>query len=173
MPKKINPITDQELLSLCNEYFHYNEGYLFWKKIRRYSNRILGNEAGNVCPVNKYYNISTFRKTYKSHRIIFLMHHKYLPASIDHINGDKTDNRIENLRACTQQENCRNRGASAINKAGYKGVYPVRDKWRASIRDDQTQLHLGYFICKHEAAKAYNEAALKYHGEFAHLNIIP
>lgn len=93
---------------------------------------------------------------------------------VDHINGDKSDNRKENLRIATSQQNSMNIGLRTNNKSGYKGVrYEARrGKWKAEIKKDYRNIFLGYFDNKHDAARAYNEGAKKYHGEFASLNII-
>lgn len=108
---------------------------------------------------------------------IILMHRLIMDAPkgkrVDHINMNGIDNRRINLRICSHRENLLNRGKQRNNTTGYKGVsYCSRiDKWRASIRDDNARdLHLGYFKTPEEAALAYNISALKYHGEFAHLN---
>lgn len=94
--------------------------------------------------------------------------------SIDHINGDKSDNRKSNLRICTNSENLRNRGSQSNNTSGYKGVSWSKElkKWRTQICINKKHIHVGLFKDKIEAAKAYNEAAIKYHGEFAKLNEI-
>ncbi len=95
----------------------------------------------------------------------------------DHKNGNGLDNRRGNLRTCTHAENMRNSGIPANNTSGYKGVYycngtPRRKPWRADIYKDDRKYSLGYFETSIEAARAYNEAALKYHGDFARLNEI-
>lgn len=92
--------------------------------------------------------------------------------SVDHINGNKLDNRRCNLRACTQSENKRNRGKSKNNTSGYKGVhfYSPKKPWTVSIRVNNKQIFLGNFADPVDAAKAYDRAAIKYHGEFAKLN---
>jgi hypothetical protein len=93
---------------------------------------------------------------------------------VDHINGDKSDNRKANLRIATNSQNLMNRGRNRNNTSGYKGVRyeKRRDKWAAEIKKDYKSKFLGYFDCKHEAARAYNRAALELHGEFAKLNEI-
>lgn len=93
----------------------------------------------------------------------------------DHVNGNRLDNRRENLRICSKFDNMRNRGKQANNTAGYKGVfYSIRARrWRAQIRVKGKSIHLGLFDETVDAAKAYNIAALAYFGEFAHLNEIP
>ena len=90
---------------------------------------------------------------------------------IDHINGDTTDNRKSNLRHCTHVENIRNSKSSGGSSI-YKGVSKVsRHKpWRARLMLDRKEIHLGLFKTEKEAAKAYNEGAIKHFGKFALLN---
>jgi len=93
---------------------------------------------------------------------------------IDHINTDETDNRKHNLRICTHAENQRNKIKYIKSTSIYKGVSwnKNRKKWCASVTLNRKQFHMGFHDCEIEAAKTYNEAALKYHGEFANLNDI-
>lgn len=90
----------------------------------------------------------------------------------DHINGNKLDNRRKNLRHCTYAQNNKNAAIRKDNKTGYKGVYWEKgmSKYRCVIQNDGKRITLGYFDCKHEAAKTYNEKAKELHGEFARLN---
>ncbi len=90
---------------------------------------------------------------------------------IDHINGNKLDNRRSNLRVCTPAENNWNQKKCCTNTSGYKGVALMHGKyWRAYITIKDRQKHLGIFKTKETAAKAYDEAAKLYRGEFAKLN---
>lgn len=92
----------------------------------------------------------------------------------DHINGDMLDNRRCNLRICTNQQNAANsKKYSIITSSKYKGVAwdEVNTKWRAQIYVKKS-IYLGRFSSEIEAAKAYNDAAIKYHDEFARLNIL-
>lgn len=92
---------------------------------------------------------------------------------VDHINGDKLDNRLSNLRLCDHKQNGKNLSISTRNSSGYKGVSKGSvNRWKARIRVDGRLISLGHFKTKEEAARAYNEAALRYHGRFAKLNII-
>jgi len=90
----------------------------------------------------------------------------------DHIDQNPLNNRKLNLRVCTHQQNCFNQGLSSQNTSGFKGV--SRDnlckKWKAQIRINNELKYLGNFEKKVDAAIAYNVAATKYCGEFAHLN---
>jgi hypothetical protein len=93
---------------------------------------------------------------------------------VDHINGNGLDNRRENLRVCTNSENLRNRSKQKNNSSGFKGVswHKASQKYSAQIKgiNINGKKHLGLYVCPIQAAKAYNEAAIKYHGEFAQLN---
>ena len=88
-----------------------------------------------------------------------------LGMDTDHINRNRLDNRQENLRVCTHSQNM----ANSCNKTGIKGVYFEKrtGNWYAKIKGN---IHLGTFISKLEAGRAYNEGAKKYFGEFALLN---
>jgi len=94
---------------------------------------------------------------------------------VDHINGDRLDNRSSNLRFATRQQNSGNRGANSRNKSGYKGVNlhdPDRMVWKAQIMDNGKKRSIGYFATAAEAALAYNAEAVKVFGEFAFLNTV-
>lgn len=106
---------------------------------------------------NKKYRI-------KAHRLIFYKEYGYLPRIIDHINGNKDDNRIENLRECTFSENCYNSKISRCNKSGIKGVRfrPEYKSWVAQITVNGEQIHLGSFKSKEAAIKARKEAEENY-----------
>jgi len=92
----------------------------------------------------------------------------------DHVNGNKLDNRRENLRLATPEQNAHNRGPQTNNTSGMKGVYwhKKAGKWAAYITINKRYQYLGLHTSLNEAAKAYNEAAIEFFGEFALLNKI-
>jgi hypothetical protein len=94
-------------------------------------------------------------------------------VEVDHINGDKLDNRKSNLRLCNRWQNKANTRIISTNTTGYKGVSWHKDKWQASIRVSGKLIYLGRYATKEEAAKVYNKAATTHFGEFAWLNPLP
>lgn len=117
-------------------------------------------------------NISMIGQVIEHRAIWAVVHGKCPDMHIDHIDGNKLNNRIENLRICTHNQNQHNQGIRASNKSGYKGVSWMKSvkKWHAQICCNSKVTHLGLYTCKIEAAKAYDEAAKQLHGEFAWLN---
>ena len=107
---------------------------------------------------------------------IILMHREIMKAKkgeyVDHINGNGLDNRIENLRICTQQENTRNKKKPIHNTSGYKGVCWDKQmkKWRVQIKHKNTNSYIGLFNDLITAAKEYDKKAKEIFGEFAKLN---
>jgi hypothetical protein len=148
-------------------------GIFVWKSrplgLKGRNNKNAGRNAGYSCE-RGYINIKVDQRLYLAHRLAWLYVHGRLPvAEIDHRNGDKSDNRIENLREASRQQNAFNRGVPANNKVGLKGVKRKKRYrgWIATIGVSGRQIHLGTFPTKEAAASAYAEAARRYHGEFA------
>ena len=95
-------------------------------------------------------------------------------ACVDHIDGDRTNNCVTNLRYATKSENGMSQKKHLNATSTYKGVYFDKrsSKWHARVRLSGVRADLGYFENEDEAAQAYNEAAAKMFGEFAKLNVI-
>lgn len=128
-------------------------------------------------PLIHAYNWSIDRKVYIKNSTSGIRFHRAVIGAkqgdvVDHIDGNTLNNRKRNLRICTQFDNQKNRGANKNNTSGYKGVCWNKDKkkWTAQLFSDGRRVLNKHFDTKEAAAHAYNEAAIKYHGEFAKLN---
>ena len=148
-----------EIAQLARENFDYRDGGLFWKKAAQ--GRKVGARAGCLHP-NGYRYIAPEGQKHPEHRLVYSMFNPDwditdLSQHIDHINRITDDNRIENLRLVTHQENHFNTGA--------KGYYWNKQmkKYHAQIRIDGKLKHLGLFEYKTDARLAYLEAKKKYH----------
>lgn len=159
----------QELLKKLFDY--HEDGYLIWKK-RISANQNIGDRAGYYSEGNYGY-VQFYNKTRKSSRMIFLWHNGYLPKVVDHEDRNKSNDRIKNLRAATIRQNNANVKSHVDSTSRYLGVYRHLGRyWLAFIRKShKKQTKIGIFKTEIEAALAYNKEAVKYHGEFANLNI--
>jgi len=111
---------------------------------------------------------------YNQNNYVGLLHRLLLTAPdnllVDHINGDRRDNRKENLRLCVAAENTRNKSIQKNNQSGLKGVSKRGNYYIARISHNGKPFYLGTYKTKEKAARVYNRAAQKFHGEFARLN---
>lgn len=113
------------------------------------------------------------QKSIYMHRLVLELNNVEVPNKklVDHINRNKLDNRLENLRIVDNTGNGANR-AIIPNSVGYKGVYKNYNKWIAQVTILNKVTHLGRFNTPEEAAQAYNEAALHHYKECAVLNML-
>ena len=151
-------------------------GKLYWIKKPSYrANRaVVGEEAGRTS-TNNYNDIQIDGRRMKAHHIVWALHTGEFPALfIDHINGNKTENRVDNLRLATASDNAANRVSEMGSTSIYLGVSfkSANRAWVAQIHKSGKKIHLGLFDSEATAAKAYNNAAMKHHGKFARLNVV-
>lgn len=154
--------TKEDVVSL----FEYKDGKLF-RKINS-SNQKAGNESGWV--KNDGYRAVRFKnKDVLVHRLIFFVHYEFMPVQVDHINGDKTDNRIENLRQASASQNNYNQKISKKNKSGCKNVSwnKTRNKWVVRVKYEKVKLKQWYVDDFEFAELLATEAREKFHGKFA------
>ena len=153
----------QQLLSYDSE-----TGKLYWRKsVARWIKP--GDEAGTY--VKGAIDVTIDRKTYRAHRIIWLMQTGKDPGCdiIDHIDGNYYNNKFNNLRLATPHQNLCNQKKRVDNTSGLKGVSwsEERQKWQTGIQVNGKRIALGRFNTKEEAYAAYCEAARRLYGEFA------
>ena len=142
---------------------------IFTRRVTVASNAQAGSIAGSAHK-SGYIHIGINRTAYKAHRIAWLHHYGEWPdGSLDHINGDVSDNRIANLRIATIQQNCANARTRWDNTTGKKGVKKFKSRWQARIGKGG-EYHLGTFDTQEEAAAAYAGAAKVLYGKFARLS---
>jgi len=154
------------------EMFDYREdGNL----IRKYSMGGNGNKAG--CAIgtkpkmtrNSRYSATKIEgEHWCVHKLIYLYNYGYVPDQLDHINGDTSDNRIENLREANSSENMRNRRIFSNNKSGHKGVSwsKCHGKWYVYMNVNNARKHLGYYDDLEIAALLASEVRDLHHGNF-------
>ena len=149
------------------ELLEYREGKLYWKK--KISRKVItGREAGYITNQG-YCCIKIKQGSYLRSRLVWLYHHGKLPdAFMDHINGITYDDRIENLREATNQQNQFNRKSNRGSSSKYKGVHWCKklNKWIARYTIDGKKKHIGVFTNEVEAAKAYDNTVVKFHGKY-------
>lgn len=161
---KYNSLTAEEVRFRLD--YKHETGEFFWKNSKQ--SRRNGLPAGNVQKIG-YHIISIDKVHYLSHRLAWCHYYGEWPELlIDHINGVKTDNRIENLRLATKQENNFNSTMWKSNKSGYKGVFwnSQKQKWQARATLNYKAIYLGTFDDAEDASKAYHDFVSKKHGVF-------
>ena len=141
----------------------YRDGHFY-----KLSNGALVTETP-IKGAHRYVRVRICGVVQRLHRMVFLYHKGYLPKIIDHIDNDRTNNRIENLREVTQQQNCLNRVAHKNNRSGYKNVYwhSAMNKWSVLVNVNGARKTIGYFDDVELAGLVAQEARAKFHGEFA------
>lgn len=169
MPVKMTKLTDA-FVSRFKEYAAYDPetGRMWWIKGKK--KVVVGAEIGSDPTNTRRYRASNFEyQKFMVHRMAWSMVHGEIPEGmqVDHINGNRHDNRICNLRLVTHTENCENkRGALSNNKSsGLLGVSwsKVMNGWQAYIKVNRKKIPLGYFQDKYEAHQAYLEAKRRLH----------
>lgn len=169
-------LTQKQLKSLLS--YNKDTGIFTWLNCNSGSVK-KGDTAGNINHYG-YMRIGTTIngkvKRYLAHRLAWLYVHGSLPRNqIDHINHDRLDNRIINLREATHEENQRNKTMQLNNKSGVTGVsfHKPTSKWRSHIQVNGKSIHLGLFIYKNDAicARLHANRLYKFHSNHGKCNI--
>lgn len=156
-------MTEFERLKLLSSMLRYDNGNLYWLEWR---NGVRKDLIAGTLTKNGYVSVGSKGVKAYAHRIVWFMHYGEIPKGfdIDHINHDRTDNRIENLRIVSRSENLKNKGV-VLSSSGEMGVYwsAASGKWDASLTVDGKKRYLGLFTSIDEAKKA-RVIANKIHG---------
>jgi hypothetical protein len=149
-----------------HQLFDYKDGNFYWKLDK---GRAKKGDVANKNTDGRYQHIKFDQELHKFHRAVFMYHNGYLPQTIDHLNGNKLDNRIENLRPATYAENNFNKGITKTNKSGVKGVcwLKKRNKWNVSVSLGGKIVVQKRFDNLELAELVAMEARDKYHGKYA------
>ncbi|WP_336295527.1 HNH endonuclease [Cronobacter dublinensis] len=162
-----------DYISECLRY-DPKDGLLYWKERpsehfanesyqARWNKRYAGERAGKFM-MNGYLKLAIDNKKYYAHRIVWVLKKKEWPQYIDHINGDRSDNRIENLRNVSRSQNQRNLKLSVRNTTGVIGV--TQDSrnghYIAQVKIGDKNIHLGSFKNLSDAAEARAKANIEY-----------
>ena len=156
---------------LTQEYlktiFDYKDGHLYWKVTL--SNRVqIGRKTGFMNS-NGYLQTCINKETYLNHRLIYIWHYGVEPQFIDHIDGTRINNKIENLREVTTSQNCKNGKLRKNNKSGVKNVhwYKRDKKWCVDLKVNGKLKNFGKFEDLELAELVANEARKLYYGEYS------
>lgn len=161
-PKRV--LTQADLKE--NLYYDPETGLFTW--LIPAQRRRLTKEAGHKS--SDGYTHVFFRGTlYRAHRLAwFYVHGEFPVGFLGHINGDRSDNRIENLRVADNFQNSHNAQIAANNATGFKGVSycKTHKKYRAQCAVNKVNAFLGYFDTPEEASAAYEDFAREHHADF-------
>lgn len=156
-------MTELERLNLLSSMLRYDNGTLYWLEWR---NGVRKDLVAGTLTKSGYLSVGSRGVKAYAHRIVWFMHHGEIPKGydIDHINHDRTDNRIENLRIVSRSENLKNKGV-ILSSSGEMGVYwsAAAGKWEAAIHVNGKKKYLGLFDSI-EGAKAARLEANKIYG---------
>ena len=149
-------IMNQEYL---HQLFEYKDGNLYWR-FTKGPRAVKGFLAGRVNPTTGYRDIRIDGKVYQFSRLVWVYHNGDIPENmqIDHISGNKLDNRIENLRCCTPQQNEWNKERC--------GVRFESGKWRARYTHNNQDKHIGMFDTEKKAKQAYFQTVGQIRNEY-------
>lgn len=154
-------------VDLLHHLFEYRDGNLY-RKVKT-SNRICAGQKAGWITNNGYEKVSVLGKKHFVHRLIFMMHHGQMPNNVDHIDGNRSNNKIENLREASVHQNALNMKISKANTSGAKGVSWSKscNKWEVRVSVNCKPTRFGYYDDLELAELVACEARAKHHGIFS------
>jgi hypothetical protein len=153
-----------------NALFEYKEGAIYWRhRHGGKKNRAAGSKAGTALGKRPYLRVAINYRFYYVHRLVWAMHHDIVPDVIDHIDGDPSNNRIENLRPSSISGNMQNSKLNSRNSSGIKGVsFCARTgKWKGEVYANGKKHSAGSFGSKEDCGAAVEKLRADVHGKFA------
>ena len=152
---------------MLHNLFEYRDGHIYYKVSKGRCKD--GSKAGTYRPHDKAYQVIINGKHYLTHRIVFMMQNGYLPEFVDHIDGNRSNNKIENLREATHSQNAQNAKVRKDATSGVKGVsWSKVDKvWRVRVQANGKRTDFGGYEDLELADLVATEARDKFHGKFA------
>lgn len=150
---------------VLREAFTYSDGAFFWnprkgegREIKRFNTVFAGSPVRPVVDRAGYLVLQLHGIRLKMHRAVFAYHHDEWPETVDHIDGDRSNNRVENLRPATKSEQQWNKSAKGYSTKG--------SRWVARIKVGGRRINLGSFQTERAAAEAYREAKVRLHNSY-------
>lgn len=153
--------------AMWGDLFEYKDGTLFWKVST--NRRIKQDSAAGSTQKDGYVRIKIDGVNYYAHRIVFALHHGYMPECVDHIDGNRSNNKIENLREANVTLNNWNKKIRSDSKSGHKGVWWHKQSgmWEAVCKVNKKQTTVGRFEKIEDAIEAIKKFREEHHGEYA------
>ena len=153
----------EDILDIFN--YNINTGIFTWKKSRR---GVAKGVVAGTLRQDGYVHLCIGEERHFAHRVVYLLMEGYMPEQVDHINGNRSDNRWENLRACTPSENSQNRRITN-SKSGFKNVnwHEQTKKWRVQVMIDGKSRSFGLYSNIEDAKRVAIIARKEIHGDFS------
>ena len=156
---------DLDSLRKCLSY-DKDTGHFIWLESSSRANGHQKDDRADKQRSGGYYRVKLSGKVYYAHRLAWFMSYGTWPeGQLDHKDGDKSNNRLSNLRLATPVQNSTNQKTPANNTSGVKGVHWIKKKkrWQAQITNNGKQIRLGYFVNFDDAVEARKAAEQIYH----------
>ena len=153
----------------AHRLFEYRDGVLYWKERPKNSRKPKGDMEAGTQSGHGYKKVRINKKAFYVHQLVFLMQHGYIPDLIDHIDGDPSNNKIDNLRQANKTENSYNSKMRVDNTSGHKSVvwHKGANKWMVQLQLEKKSKYFGVFDDFDFACLVADEARRLYHGDHA------